>query len=134
MGCACIMPKANSFLVSSSWVNPYGLKSVFASGITWGYTAPGSRSPHSLALSTSASTKLTATDSGAVSIKCVISSTEPVESVASFTALATASNASVSTLTSGTEATISGFTAGKYALVCSVSADGTVVVKSIKQE
>ena len=134
MGCACIMPKANSFLVSSSWVNPYKLKSVFSSGITWGYTAPGSRSSHSLALSTSASTKLTATDSGAVAIKCVISSTEPVESVANFVSLATASNASVSTLTSGTEATINGFTSGKYALVCSVSADGTTVVKSIKQE
>ena len=44
MGAACIMAKSVSWLVDNSkWVNPYGLKDIFSSGITWSYKAPGSR-------------------------------------------------------------------------------------------
>lgn len=44
MGCACIMPKSAAWLVKKgSWVNPYDLKAIFSSGVTWSYKAPGSR-------------------------------------------------------------------------------------------
>lgn len=44
MGAACIMAKSVSWLVDETkWVNPYDLKAIFSSGITWSYKAPGSR-------------------------------------------------------------------------------------------
>ena len=130
MGAANPIAKSNSYIVKSGFVNPYGLQSVFSSGVSWSYLAPGSRSSHSLVLDSSASTKLTATDAGAVAIKCVIVSTSGADvSVGGFLS-AIAGGASATSLTSGTEATISGFTSGKTAIVLSVSADGTVVVGS----
>ena len=44
MGAACIMAKSVAWLVDDTkWVNPYDLKAIFSSGITWSYKAPGSR-------------------------------------------------------------------------------------------
>ena len=43
MGAACIMPKSVSWLVKSTFVNPYNLKAIFSSGVEWSYKAPGSR-------------------------------------------------------------------------------------------
>lgn len=44
MGAACIMPKSVSWLVDSTkWVNPYDLKDIFSTGVTFSYKAPGSR-------------------------------------------------------------------------------------------
>lgn len=130
MGAACIMPKANSLLVKNTFVNPYGLKAIFTSGVEWGYKAPGSRQALGLSVVTAATKSVTASVTKTVVGNRYVESDAPLKTIGEFLAAFNANGAVKGTLTLGTAATISALTVGKYINVLVVDADGTVEIAS----
>lgn len=130
MGAACIMPKANSLLVKNTFVNPYGLKAIFTSGVEWGYKAPGSRQALGLTVVTAATKSVTASVTKTVVGNRYVESDAPLKTIGEFLAAYNANGAVKGTLTLGTAATISALTVGKYINVLVVDADGTVEIAS----
>ena len=130
MGAACIMPKANSLLVKNTFVNPYGLKAIFTSGVEWGYKAPGSRQALGLTVVTAATKSVTASVTKTVVGNRYVESDAPLKTIGEFLAAFNANGAVKGTLTLGTASTISALTVGKYINVLVVDADGTVEIAS----
>lgn len=130
MGAACIMPKANSLLVKNTFVNPYGLKAIFTSGVEWGYKAPGSRQALGLTVVTAATKSVTASVTKTVVGNRYVESDAPLKTIGEFLAAYNANGAVKGTLTLGTAATISALTVGKVINVLVVDADGTVEIAS----
>ena len=130
MGAACVMPKANSLLVKNTFVNPYGLKAIFTSGVEWGYKAPGSRQALGLSVVTAATKSVTASVTKTVVGNRYVESDAPLKTIGEFLAAYNANGAVKGTLTLGTAATISALTVGKVINVLVVDADGTVEIAS----
>lgn len=133
MGAACIMAKANSFLMKYGWENPYGLKSLFTSGITWGYKAPGSRQKLGLTVTTAATKSVTASVGSGVTVvgNKYVQSDAALKTVGEFLAAYNAAGAVKGAITTlGTAETISALTVGKVINVLVVDADGTVELAS----
>ena len=130
MGAACIMPKANSLLVKNTFVNPYGLKAIFTSGVEWGYKAPGSRQALGLTVVTAATKSVTASVTKTVVGNRYVESDAPLKTIGEFLAAFNANGAVKGTLTLGTASTISALTVGKYINLLVVDADGTVEIAS----
>ena len=130
MGAACVMPKSNSLLVADGFVNPYGLKEIFTSGIEWGYKAPGSRVTLGLTVVTAATKSVTASATGAVG-NAYVQTDSAVASIGDFLAAYNASGAVKGTIAAlGTAETISALTVGKVINVLVIAADGTVELVS----
>lgn len=110
----------NVFLVKAADENPF--EYVKAAGITPEFVPVGSRVKLGLTLSSSASTKVTATVSGGTAKK-LVAVVGDVNSTADFE--------SGTSLTSGTETTVSGATSGKVVSVLALSADGTATIEKI---
>ena len=130
MGAACVMPKSNSLLVKYGWVNPYGLKSVFTSGVDWGYKAPGSRAKITLATTMAAtkSIKLDATTNGTIVGNAYVQGDAGFETVGEFLAAYNAGGAVKGSVTIGTAKTDSNLTVGKVVTFLVVASDGTVAL------
>lgn len=133
MGCACIMAKSNSLLVKKGFENPYGLKVLFSSGVTWGYKAPGSRAVLSLSTTMAAtkSIKLDATVSSGATIigNAYVQGDAGFETVGAFLAAYNANGAVKGSVTIGTAKTDSNLTVGKVVTFLVVASDGTVALK-----
>lgn len=133
MGAACIMPKSNALCVKKGFANPYGLKELFTSGVTWGYKAPASRQKITLTVTTAATKSVTASIGSGQTVvgnKWVQTDTA-VKTVSEFLAAYNANGAvkgAISTL--GTAETISALTVAKVINVLVVDADGTVAIES----
>lgn len=131
-GFANPIAKANAYVVDSTFVNPYGLASIFSTGVVWQCIGKGSRPVHSISLASSASQKLTATCATATQAAVVVGTAEITNIGAWLTAYAAATtDATKAVLTLGTEATLTGFTSGKVATVLVIDAIGTVALKAI---
>jgi len=147
MGAACIMPKSVSWLVKKGWVNPYDLKDIFSSNVTWSYKAPGSRQVLKATLTAGSTTgKFTATLKRVVKGASGQTSEETVstgfsgawvvgecESIAEFLTAYNANGAVKGTLAAtdfGTEKTLSGVSASDKVTVIVVDADGTVAISN----
>ena len=134
MGAACVMPKANSLLVKSTFANPYGLKAIFSSGVTWGYKAPGSRPAITLTTTMAAtkSIKLDATISSGGSIvgNAYVQGDAAFKTVGEFLAAYNAASAVKGSVTIGTAKTDSNLTVGKVVTFLVVADDGTVALKA----
>ena len=133
MGAACVMPKSNSLLVKSGWVNPYGLKAIFTSGVEWGYKAPGSRPEIALTTTMAAtkSIKLDATISSGATIigNAYVEGDAGFETIGEFLAAYNAGGAVKGSVTIGTAKTDSNLTVGKVVTFLVVASDGTVALK-----
>ena len=133
MGAACVMPKSNSLLVKSTFTNPYGLKAIFTSGVSWEYKAPGSRPEISLTTTMAAtkSIKLDATISSGASIvgNAYVQGDAGFETVGEFLAAYNAGGAVKGSVTIGTAKTDSNLTVGKVVTFLVVADDGTVALK-----
>lgn len=110
----------NVFLVADEDVNPFSY--VKSASIKPEFVPVGSRVKLSVALTSSAATKVTATVSGGTAKK-LVAVVGDVNTTAGF--------ANGTTLTSGTEATISVATAGKVVSVLALSEDGTATIEKI---
>ena len=132
MGAACIMPKANSLLMKYGWENPYGLKAIFTSGVTWGYKAPGSRAKLTLTTTMAAtkSIKLDATVSTGATIvgNAYVQGASGYETVGEFLAAYNANSAVKGSVTIGTAKTDSNLTVGQVVTFLVVADDGTVAL------
>lgn len=142
MGAACIMAKSVSWLVKNdSWQNPYGLKSIFTTGVTWSYKAPGSRQVLVATLTAGASAtkftpfvvkKVKAAD-GSITDVAITSGLQGAwvvgdcSSIEEFLAAYNAAGAVKGSVSSfGAENTFTGVTSGKVVTLLVVDADGTV--------
>ena len=134
MGAACVMPKSNSLLVKNTFANPYGLKAIFSSGVTWGYKAPGSRPSISLTTTMAAtkSIKLDATISSGATIvgNAYVQGDAAFKTVGEFLAAYNAVSAVTGSVTIGTAKTDSNLTVGKVVTFLVVADDGTVALKA----
>lgn len=129
MGAACIMAKANSILVDSTFKNPYGLKEIFTSGVTFGYQAPGSRHELKATITKASTGKFTVTCEGAYAAAWVVGA--DVKSVAEFLTAYNAGSAVKGTFVKadfGTQKTLSGVAATNVVNFLIVDADGTVAL------
>lgn len=133
MGAACIMPKANALCVKKGFVNPYDLKTVFSSGVTWSYKAPGSRKALGLTVTTAATKSVTASVGNGVTVvgNKFVQTDAAVKTVGDFLAAYNANGAVKGAITTlGTAETISALTVGKVINVLVIDADGTVEIAS----
>lgn len=145
MGAACIMPKSVSWLVKSTFVNPYALKAIFSSGIEWSYKAPGSRQNLVATIEGAGSKaftfglkKLVKAQDGSVSEVAVTSGmvgawvdcgTSPISSVGEFLTKYNAGGAVKGTLAAsdfGSSKTLSSITSGHYVALLVLDSQGTV--------
>jgi len=143
MGAACIMPKSVAWLVKeTNWVNPYDLKAIFTSGITWSYKAPGSRQALEAGLTCDSTThKFTGTckkvvkdatggtskvDATIVGNKWVVGECFSIEEFLSAYNSATAVKGAITAL--GTAETLTGVSSGDTVSFLVIDADGTVAL------
>lgn len=146
MGAACIMPKSVSWLVDDTkWVNPYDLKDIFATGVTWSYKAPGSRQILTAGLKAESTSKhftpsckkLVKAADGSTSESAVttniqgawVVSTSAITSIEGFLAAYTAEATKKGTFAStafGVEQTLSEVAANDEVYMLVIDADGTV--------
>jgi len=145
MGAACIMPKSVSWLVKKGWVNPFELKKIFTSGITWSYTAPGSRQVLKASIVGAGSKaftfglkKVVKASDGETSEVAVVDGfkaawvdcgTSPISSVSEFLTKYNADGAVKGTLAPsdfGSSQTLSSITSGHYVALLVIDANGTV--------
>ena len=144
MGAACIMPKANSLLVTGDFANPYAFKGIFNTGIEWSYKAPGSRGEYQVSVTPAASKAftvgaLTKDSTGSFTVNAnakvvanyFVQADAAITSVGAFVKAYNAAGAvkgQISTL--GTSQTLSSTTAGKVVTFLIVDADGTFALAS----
>lgn len=137
MGAACIMAKSVSWLVKAGWVNPYDLKDIFSSGVTWGYKAPGSRNKLEAKLTAGSTTgkftpSLTRSENaGTYTGAWVVGE---CESIADFLTAYKANGAVKGTFAQtdfGTEKTLSGVSANDKVTMVVVDNDGTVAISNV---
>lgn len=145
MGAACILAKSVSWLVENTWRNPYGLKAIFTSGVTWSYKGVGSRnilSPTLTAGSTATAftpscvRKVKATDGKSytdVAVTLVGGAwvVGDCDSISSFLTAYNAGGAVKGTLVNadfGTQKTFTGVTASQTVSLLVIDSDGTVAL------
>ena len=147
MGAACIMPKSVSWLVKKDWKAPYGLKDIFSSGVTWSYTAPGSRQVLKASITGATGSKAftfnckkvvkapdgslseVALTSGILGAWVVVPSGHKVESISEFLTEYNANGAVKGTLVAndfGSSKTLSSITASDTVALLVIDAQGTV--------
>lgn len=129
MGAACIMPKANSFLVGADFENPFGIKNILTSNtIAWSYRAPGSRAKLDLNVTAQASHKFTVVKGDLVEGAWVVGD---VKTVGAFVKAYNAEGAVKGAVTFDASTTLDGVSTGnKVTFVC-VDRDGTVALKTV---
>ena len=149
MGAACIMAKSVSWLVKKgSWINPYDLKDIFSSGVTWSYKAPGSRNALKAYLTPSTTTaghstpslkKVTRNSDGTLTETAITSGfsaawvevTEEIDSIEGFLKAYNAVSANTGTLAStdfGSDQTLANVAGSEKVCMLVVDADGTVAI------
>ena len=142
MGAACIMSKSVAWLVKKGFVNPYGLKEIFSSGVEWSYKAPGSRQVLKASIEAKGSKgfefglkKVVKAADGSTSEVAVTTGfygawvVGECKSVGEFLAAYNANDAVKGTLTSsqfGSTQTLSSITAGNVVSLLVLDAQGTV--------
>lgn len=148
LGAACVMPKSVAWLVNKDWVNPYDLKDIFSSGVTWSYKAPGSRQKLEATLTPSTTTaghftpalySIVKAPNGSLTRTAVTSGftaawvevTSDVESIAGFLKAYNAVDANKGTLTAsdfGADYTFTNVGASEKVALLVCDADGTIAL------
>lgn len=130
MGFASWYAKGNSLIMKNGYVNPYTfLSSIWNSGVSFSYRAPGSRYSPSVAFSGVSTAGFTLTSSNATGVIAWVLSDSAIADLPTFASAYNAVGATKGTVASGTPV-VQASASGRHICALAIAVDGTISVSS----